>query len=235
MPSTLRSPLGLGKAVCVLLGAVAVTDVLSIAAGVHSRMLLADGLDDGFLAVDEQAWTLADNMYGSAGALQGIAVLATGIVFLVWLRRARHNAEVFDPYCHTLRPGWAIGAWFVPIANLWLPYRVATGVWTASVPPDTLVSRATAPRGVLNAWWAALVATQILGRVAGGYYDRAEGGDEIIRGLDLVMAANALDIGAAVVAILFVRRLTAMQDLRAWAGGFPAQETPPRARWGHAH
>ncbi|PZT76243.1 MULTISPECIES: DUF4328 domain-containing protein [unclassified Streptomyces] len=235
MPSTLRSPVGLGTAVCVLLGAVAVTDVLSIAAGVHSRVLLADGLDDGFLAVDERAWTLADNMYGSAGALQGIALLATGIVFLVWLRRVRRNAEVFDPYAHSLRPGWAIGAWFVPIANLWLPYRVATGVWTASVPADTLARRAAAPRGVLNAWWTALVATQILGRAAGGYYDRAESGDEIIRGLDLVMAANALDIAAAVVAILFVRRLTAMQDLRARAGGFPAQETPPRVQWGRAH
>ncbi|MFF5333255.1 DUF4328 domain-containing protein [Streptomyces sp. NPDC013181] len=233
MPSTLRSPVGLGKAVCVLLGAVAVTDVLSIAAGVRSRMLLADGLDDGFLAVDEDALTLADNMYGTAGALQGLALLATGIVFIVWLRRVRHNAEVFDPYCHTLRPGWAVGAWFVPLANLWLPYRVATGVWTASLPAGTLAHRGAAPRGVLNAWWAGMVATQVLGRAAGGYYDRAEGGEEVVRGLDLVVAADALDIAAAVVAILFVRRLTAMQDLRARAGGFPAQETPLGARWGH--
>ncbi|MEU2245425.1 DUF4328 domain-containing protein [Streptomyces sp. NPDC019224] len=225
----LRSPVGLGKAVCVLLGAVAVADVLSIAAGVHSRMLLADGMDSGFLAVDEKALTLADNMYGSAGALQWLTFMATAVVFLVWLRRVRGNAEVFDPYAHPMRPGWAIGAWFVPVGNLWLPYRVASGVWTASAPVGTPGGRSAAPRGLLNAWWAALVATQVLSRIASRFYTRAETVDEVIEGFDMLAFCDALDVVAAVLAILFVRRLTEMQTHRAMTGALPVERPPLRA------
>ncbi|MGC4949825.1 DUF4328 domain-containing protein [Streptomyces sp. DT224] len=218
----LRSPVGLAKAVCVLLGAAAVADVLAIAAGIHTRVLLADGLDGGFLVVDEEAWTRADHLYTAAGSLQALTFLATAVVFLVWLRRVRINAEVFDPYAHTLRPGWAIGGWFVPLGNLWLPYRVAKGVWTASAPVDTLGGRTAAPRGPLKAWWAVFVADQLVSRGTGRLSADAETGDEIVRGLDLVAANDALDLAAAVLAILFVRRLTGMQSRRADLGAFPA-------------
>ncbi|MGZ2357838.1 DUF4328 domain-containing protein [Streptomyces sp. 372A] len=221
-PDRLRSPAGLAKAVCVLLGAAAVADVLSIAAGIHSRVLLAGGLDGGFLAVDEEAWTRADNLYVAAGSLQALTFLATAVVFLVWLRRVRINAEVLDPYAHTMRPGWAIGGWFVPLGNLWLPYRVAKGVWAASAPVDTLGGRTTVPRGPLNAWWAVFVADQLVSRGTGRLYADAETGEEIVRGLDLVAATDALDLAAAVLAILFVRRLTAMQSARVHLGPFPA-------------
>nr|WP_276607218.1 DUF4328 domain-containing protein [Streptomyces sp. A0958] len=123
----LRSPVGLGRAAAVLLGSVAVADALSIAAGVHSRLLIRDGMADGFRSVSDAELDRADTLYGAAGTLQLLTLLATAVVFLVWLRRIRLNAEVFDPRAHTLRPGWAIGAWFVPIGNLWLPHRVVRG------------------------------------------------------------------------------------------------------------
>ncbi len=226
-PDQLRSPVGLARAVCVLLGAAAVADVLSIAAGVHARMLYADEADGG--RVDEVAWNHADNLYRSTGALQTLTFLATVVVFLVWLHRVRRNAEVFDPSAHTLRPGWAIGGWFVPIGNLWLPYRVVSGVWSASAPLDGLGHRSFVPRGLLNAWWAALVADQLVSRGAGRLYADAETGDEIIRGLDLVAATDALDLVAAVLAILVVRRVTAMQSRRAELGAFPAVPRPLQA------
>ncbi|MYW11513.1 DUF4328 domain-containing protein [Streptomyces sp. SID2563] len=225
----LRSPVGLARAVCVLLGAAAVADVLSIAAGVHSRVLIADGLDGGFLAVDEEAWTRADRLYGFAGSLQVLTFLTAGVVFLVWMRRARLNAEVFDPSAHPMKPGWAIGGWFVPIGNLWLPYRVTSGIWTASAPVETPGGRFAAPRALLNAWWAVFVADQLVSRASGRLYADAETGDEIIRGLDLVVVTDALDLVAAVLAILVVRRLTTMQSRRAELGAFPAGPRPSRA------
>lgn len=228
-PDQLRSPAGLAKAVCVLLGAAAVADVLSIAAEIHSRMLLADGLDDGFLAVDDHELTLADNMTGTAGVLQMLTFVATAVVFLVWLHRVRRNAEVFDPSAHSLRPGWAIGGWFVPVGNLWLPYRVMSGVWSASAPLDGLGHRSFVPRGLLNAWWAALVVDQLVSRGVTRYYANAESGDEMVRGLDMLAATDALDLGAAVLAILVVRRVTAMQSRRVEIGAFPAVPRPLQA------
>ncbi|MFJ3087635.1 DUF4328 domain-containing protein [Streptomyces sp. NPDC086838] len=219
----LRSPVGLSKAVCVLLGAAAVADVLAIAAGIHTRMLLADGLDGGFLAVDEEAWDRADMLYRAADRLQALTFLVCAVVFVVWFRRVRLNAEVFDPRAHSMVPGWAIGAWFVPVGNFWLPYRVASGVWTASAPADTPGGRSAAPRGLLNGWWAAFLAAEILSQVGSRAYEAAETGEKIIDGLDMIAFCDALEVGAAVLAILFVRRLTAMQTLRAMTGPLPVE------------
>lgn len=214
----LRSPVALGRAVCVLLGSVAVADVLSIAFGVHARLLLGDRTEDGYATVDDLTWTHAEVLYQFAGALQGLTLLATAVVFLIWLRRVRRNAEVFDPVAHSMRPGWAIGAWFVPIGNLWLPYRVVRDVRTASELPGTPGGRSAFPGVLLHAWWVALVAAQLFGRYASRRYEAAETLDEITDALDLVAFSDALDIVAAVLAVLLVRGLTAMQGERATLG-----------------
>ncbi|WP_404814244.1 DUF4328 domain-containing protein [Kitasatospora fiedleri] len=37
--------------------------------------------------------------------------------------------------------GWTIGAWFIPFANLYLPWRVTADIWNASGPPTGTVCR----------------------------------------------------------------------------------------------
>lgn len=223
----LRSPAGLGKAVCVLLGAVAVADVLSIAAGSHARQLLRDAMADGFLTLDEAAADRADTLYQAAGTLRLLTFLATAVVFVIWMRRVRDNAQVFDASAHSMGPGWAIGAWFVPVGNLWLPYRVASGVWTASSPTARGGSGPTEPRGLLQAWWAMLVVAELFLRYATQRLTKAETADEIVHAYGQVEAAEALDIVAAVLAILFVRKLTAMQGERAALGTDPVARVYP--------
>ncbi|MEU1369359.1 DUF4328 domain-containing protein [Streptomyces sp. NPDC005803] len=228
---SLRSPVGLGKAVCVLLGSVAVADLLSIGAGVNARQGFSDGMADGFLTYDEAAWDRADMLYQGSGSLQVLTFLATAVVFLVWFRRVRRNAEVFDAYAHPMRPGWAIGGWFVPLGNLWLPHRVASGIWTASSPGGS--NRLPAPRGLLHAWWVTLLCSELFSRYTGRLSSDAEEPDEVLHAFDLGMAADALDIAAAVLAILFVRRLTAMQGERAARG--PADPLAAPLSAGRAH
>lgn len=232
---SLRSPVGLGKAVCVLLGAVAVADVLAIGAGIHSRQVYGDGMADDFLRFDEALADRADMLYQAAGSLQVLTLLATMVVFIIWFRRVRLNAEVFDPYAHSMRPGWAVGSWFVPIGALWLPHRVANGVWTASSSGGS--NRPPTPRGPLHAWWAALLCAQIFSGYAEQVSSDAEERDEVLSGFDLVMVSDVLDIAAAVLAILFVRRLTAMQGERAAQGPAPVASPIPaeRGEWGRAH
>ncbi|THA75002.1 DUF4328 domain-containing protein [Streptomyces sp. A0642] len=232
--SSLRSPVGIGKAVCVLLGAVAVADVASIAAGGYARQVYDTAMAGDFLMFDDARADRADALYQASGSLRMLLFLATVVVFLVWFRRVRLNAEVFDAYAHTLRPGWAIGGWFVPLGNLWLPHRVASGVWTASSPGGS--HRPPAPSGLLHAWWAALLCSEFLSRLQGRLYPDAVERDAVLRSFDVGMVADMIDIAAAVLAVLFVRRLTAMQSERA---AERASTVPPlpveRADWGRSH
>ncbi|MFD0205258.1 MULTISPECIES: DUF4328 domain-containing protein [Saccharothrix] len=72
--------------------------------------------------------------------------LATVVVFLVWLQRARRNAASGR---HQFPPGMVFGGWFVPFANFYIPLRVVldTG-WAAAQP-----GRRGAVAGPVVVWW----------------------------------------------------------------------------------
>ncbi|MFD4694684.1 DUF4328 domain-containing protein [Streptomyces sp. NPDC058463] len=220
----LRSPVGLSKAVVVLLGIVIATDLLAVVAGLNVRSEYTVSTDRMYVTDDAQAH--ASLLYGFAGSLQTFAMLATAVVFIIWFRRVRLNAEVFDASQQRMKPGWAIGAWFVPIGNLWLPRRIAAGIWAASVRINTDGSWRTVSQTPLNLWWTAWVLSAIFGRSADRNYAQALMPQEVADAVVAVMASDALDIVAAVLAIRFVRKLTAMQGERAALGAYPLREQP---------
>ncbi|SFY12300.1 DUF4328 domain-containing protein [Streptomyces atratus] len=233
----LRSPEGLAKAVVVLLAVMIVADLLAVAAGLNTHRVLAAGVANDFATYDEEAATFADNLYGAASSFQTFVGLAIAVVFIIWFRRVRLNAEVFDPSMQSMRPGWAVGAWFIPIANWVLPRRIAGGIWTASAQTNTDGSWRTVPATVMNLWWGAWVCSQILSQYTARRYWAAEQPQEILDTTFLLVATDAIDIAAAVLAILFVRKLTRMQRERAALGVYPLS-TPglaERASWGRAH
>lgn len=60
--------------------------------------------------------------------------------------------------------------------------------------------------------------SNVIGRLAGSQYDKAESIGEIKTATEMLMLSDALDIAAAVAAIMFVRALTRMQDEKALRG-----------------
>ncbi|GHF62716.1 hypothetical protein GCM10010504_33600 [Streptomyces griseus] len=221
-----RSPVGLSHAVTALLGVAIAADLFAIGTGLRVRALWDRLATEGALDVYGGDGETAERLYGIAALAQGAALVATGVVFIVWFHRTRRNAEVFDAGVQRMGPGWAVGGWFVPVANFWFPYRVASGVWEASAQTRADGAWRTVPRTPLNLWWAAWVATLLASRVTGRLWERAGEPAEIARAAGLVAASDALDVVAAVLAILFVRTVTRMQVERAALGVLPATVVP---------
>lgn len=69
----------------------------------------------------------------SAGAIVGIGfiviLLACYIVSGIWLYRASANAAAVHPADGRITPGWAVGWYFVPFANLWMPFKSMRQTW----------------------------------------------------------------------------------------------------------
>ncbi|NML50515.1 DUF4328 domain-containing protein [Streptomyces sp. R302] len=201
----LRNPNGLAYAVMVLLG--------------------VDVFFDLLLAGDE-VWTLADpeaayettTIAGldpvMAALASGVAYLATVVVFLVWFHRVRKNADVWAPDIHRRTPGWAIGAWFIPFANLWIPRQIAVDVWRASR-PDPYAADGARELTLLNSWWTCFAVGAVVDRISNTLYKRAETLDAWTTAAAWSLAGYLFTIAAGVLAILFVRRLTSMQHTRA--------------------
>lgn len=202
----LRSPVGFGRAVAVLLGVVSTVDLLSMWADmvlfdVSGRM--ADGEWGPAVARDSDR---ADLLVDLVGGLQTLTFFATIAVFLVWFHRVRVNAEVFDTSGHGLRRGWAIGGWFVPPVLLWFPRRVALDCWGASSPREKHRSHA-----LVNACWALWLISLVVRVVADKAYYEAEAASDHRSAALRMLFADAVEIVAAVLAILFVLALTRMR------------------------
>ncbi|MEU0398132.1 DUF4328 domain-containing protein [Streptomyces sp. NPDC006208] len=212
----LRSPVGLGRAVVALLGLVIVSDLATIAASFNVRRVVNGFTDAGSAAYAIDEADRADLWMAIASGFGALAFLATAVVFLVWFSRVRANAGVFAPDLMTRNSGWAIGGWFIPIANLWIPRSVAADVWKASRRDPYRGNE-----GLVTLWWAGFLATWLAGRAAERQYDKADSVPEISTAADFLTISCLVDIGAAVLAILFVHKLTRMQHAKALRGPEP--------------
>ncbi|MFJ4467303.1 DUF4328 domain-containing protein [Streptomyces sp. NPDC089424] len=196
----------------------ALSDLFAVYAGVRAYTLI-DG-DQGFVFASQQELDSADALYRTAGQLQTVTFVACAIVFIAWFYWMRRDAEVLGPDRFRNGPGWAIGSWFIPLANLWLPYRVAVDMWGAStrLPADGEAYKVSF--WPVNLWWGLFVITTLFNRYAGRSYQDAETLGEVRDAVLQVMAADVLDIAAAAAAVYFAVRLTAMQRLKATEGPY---------------
>ena len=88
--------------------------------------------------------TLSSTSQAAQGVAQlvNVGAIVVWIIFLIWFHRAATNAR--DAGLRARRsPGWAVGGWFIPIGNFWLPYQSASDLF----PPDH------PGRKVVNRWW----------------------------------------------------------------------------------
>jgi hypothetical protein len=86
----------------------------------------------GKLSADDQA--LAYLAQGLPGLVYLAAVVATIVIFLMWLHRAYRNLPALGAPKPRFSPSGAVWAWFIPILNLWRPYQILREVWQVSNP-----------------------------------------------------------------------------------------------------
>ena len=77
-----------------------------------------------------------DNPGQSSGwtTLAGAVAIAVLVLRILWAWRSAHNARALGRTGARLAPGWAIGAWFIPIANFVLVYILFSDLWRSSDP-----------------------------------------------------------------------------------------------------
>jgi hypothetical protein len=143
----------------------------------------------------------------------------TVVMFLVWLHRAHTNLGALGARNLEFTPGWAVGWWFIPFANLVKPFQAVREVWWESDPdvgesePVFLsASLRTAPT-YMGVWWATWLLSNFAANVTGRIYDPDTMENVEIGGV-LFVVTGVLSVVAAVFAIMLVRDITARQAER---------------------
>ncbi|MEU3460418.1 DUF4328 domain-containing protein [Streptomyces sp. NPDC006733] len=214
--ATYKDPGGLAVAVIVLLACGIAVDLYSLAAAAN-RLLVANALLSDPFGVSDTRLDTADGLYALSAALQILALLVTGVLFIVWFSRVRVNAEYFDAAGQRKSRGWAVGAWFTPVVNLWFPKQIANDIWDASTPSHPDGSPARAPRTLLNVWWTLWVTTMILDRILSRLFD-SDTAEALRDGSVAAIINDGVSIAAAVFAILVVRKLSDRQRAKVYYG-----------------
>lgn len=160
-PRTLSIFLALVLAGWVVLMGVAAAAALTELRRVSSLVELASS--NGQHALD----LVSERMKAVRIVVVGCGVATAGL-FIAWTRRVYRNLDALGAYNPPYKPGWAVGAWFVPFLNLVRPRNIVEAAWKAS-DPEPLRGEPwqfnPAPR-MLNAWWVTFIIAALADRLA---------------------------------------------------------------------
>lgn len=139
-----------------------------------------------------------------------LLMTAVVVVWVCWFHRMRQSAESFAPGRIRYSSGLAVGSWFIPVVNCFMPKQIANDIWTA-----TTGSPKGAGRWMVHTWWwfwLAQLATEINDYKS--WDEETAAGDAM--GIILnAQIANVVAAASAVFAVIFVSRLTKLQRKRA--------------------
>jgi len=155
---------------------------------------------------------------------------ATIVLWLIWQHQATANLWARGFQGLRIRPGWAVGWWFIPFANLAMPLVAMLELDRRSTPDGQ--PRKASP--LLGWWWAAWLASSTLpaigmvGSMFSAMLDLVRSVDNNTRSVDFTAVAHAiapwlvlsgvLQATAAALAFLVVRRIDRSQEQVVAAG-----------------
>lgn len=143
------------------------------------------------------------------GVTQLIVFIASGVVILMWIYRANANARRLGALGMKFTPGWSVGYYFIPFANLVMPYRALKEIWQASAAPAAWANEKT--HGLFPLWWTLWILSGIAGQAAMRMAMRAESLDALLGANMAALISDILSIPLALVFLVLVRRIAAMQ------------------------
>jgi hypothetical protein len=181
-----------------------------------------------------------DTAWGALFAMVFIGLLALSVLFLAFTHRVSANLRHLGIEGQRFTPGWSIGWFLVPVANIVQPWRVYRELWLGSHAPAGSAgtngpdSWQNVPSpGLVNAWWMSVLGALVFSpwgialAVGDGGIDAAIQTARLQIWSDLVLAAPAI------LTMVLVVKVSRAQTVRARAMGVergPVAAGPPHGR-----
>jgi uncharacterized protein DUF4328 len=149
---------------------------------------------------------------GGASLLWMVVLTITIIVFCVWIYRANANARSLGAADLSITPGWSVGWFFVPFANLFKPFVAVKEIWNASKSDPNEVTAMGGASFIVGAWWSLWIVSNILGQTSFRMTMNATTPEEHLRANYVALGNHVLDIGLFVFVVLVVQGIQSGQD-----------------------
>jgi hypothetical protein len=152
------------------------------------------------------------------------------VLFVIWMFRAAKNNEALERRGARFGPGWSIGSWFIPFANLVIPVLIVQDFWRGSSSDhargDPGWRRASAS-ALVGWWWAAWIVSIVRFAYSGSGLHSSSSLDDIETSNTVALVGVSLLAIAAVLALCVVRALSRRQldTLRAQRSAYEVGST----------
>jgi hypothetical protein len=151
---------------------------------------------------------------GAVGTLLTNVYFGVAFVFAVWTYRVNTNIHALGSNNLRFTPGWAVGWYFIPVANLWMPYQVMRELWLASNNPAGWQAKPTGK--LLRWWWASWLASVLFPCISVVYMTRTLVQEDVFGQLMVLevfgVVSAILGLAAAILACLVVSKIGAAQE-----------------------
>jgi hypothetical protein len=154
----------------------------------------------------------SDNRIMATALVTFVVAVGTIVAWCMWQHRAHANVRALGAEELMFTPGWAVGWWFIPLANVVQPVRAVRELWKASDPTAGAVDWKSKPSTpLLPAWWTGwllrvyVFPSLAFSAVANKPHPLAA---ELIVRDRYLLAGDAVTLITAVLAIMLVRRVT---------------------------
>ncbi|HLN60284.1 MAG TPA: DUF4328 domain-containing protein [Symbiobacteriaceae bacterium] len=222
-PAPYQSARGLARFTVLLLGLGILVSLVATLAR-YGQLLLIGDIQAG-APFPEAYWTTSFARARAITYTETLLFFATGVAFLAWSHRAYRNLDSLGAQGLLYSPGWAAGAWFVPVLNLFRPYQIIRELHAASDPEQAPPSSFTWLSGI---WWALWLVHTLFTVVVQQILGQAEDLHTYVRTSRWEIAVELLTALGAVAAITVVLTITARQEARRKRqGAEPAQPADP--------
>lgn len=222
-PRPLAQVRRLALTTCVLFGALVLLSLFEFVRHLALGDLLR-GLEEDFSLRTVEDLEVHKDVSQVVAVVSALLHVVIAALWLVWFWLTRENAEKIGPGRVRYPSGLAVGAWFIPFANLVLPKQIADDICVVSnrqaVPPAFPGHRPRTFLGLLHAWWAAWLLHMVLNLVAWldiPWYELLEDGHlpAARDAANYMVLDHLVTVPAAILALLVVLRITKYQDQRA--------------------
>ena len=198
--------------------ALAARIMLGLAAACQLGLLAISAFALAFVDVREDE---ALDLFSVNLGVQFLVFVPTAIVFSIWFVRAFANVVHMQVKGLNWSLGWTIGAFFIPIANLFMPYMIAQEIWRAShhdfdpERPRAWKNESGSPLVFL--WWLAWVLGLCLTALAIAMDPENNPEPEFLRFALVAEAASQVAFLAAAVLLIFVIGAVVQRQEEKWA------------------
>ncbi len=142
-------------------------EIVSLISSSFQYSLLQDALNGE--PVTDEMWSMNDLRESLVSLVYLMGYIGMLVAFIMWFRRAYYNLHQRTGGLNYTE-GWAAGAWFVPIINLYRPceimYELYNKTWQVLASKEGADSPQKCPTSTIGWWWALWIINIVAGQFA---------------------------------------------------------------------